>query len=732
MSLLEHGLYCTTPAPTWDEGLPLGNGILGALLWGNGNPLNISLDRTDLWDLRAVPEYHSPDYNNSTVRRWKEEGRDEELARMLEEPYNRPAPTKIPSGRIEITTDTLVASALNIDQALASLDFAEDASAQVFLHAQQPIGIMRLRGLASAEFQLRAPAFAGEVTNATPGEIRAGDLAQLGYPAPRESSGDGFLSFEQQGWDKFGFAVYLGWRRDGEDILAAWSIASSFEGEAVLGIARQRVETALQQDYDTLLESHQAWWHEYWAQSSLALPDKALEKQWFLDTYKFGAAARRYAPPVTLQGPWTADDGGLPPWKGDYHHDLNTQLSYWPCYSGNHLEEGLGFLDWLWDIRDNCREWTQRAFELPGLNISMTTDLMGNPIGGWRQYTFCVTTAAWLCHHFYLHWKYSVDRVFLEERAYPYLRDCSVFIEAATEERDSNGLRTVPLSVSPEIHGNEPEAWFTSVTNYELSLIRWLLAATAEMADELGQCEDARHWRKILSQMPELTLGDDGHLLIAPGESLEESHRHHSHLMAIHPLGLITCETETGRHIIDASLAQIDELGTSQWVGYSFAWRGKMAARVGDGERAVKELKIFLSFTLPNSFHVNGDQSGLGYSDYTYRPFTLEGNFAFAAAVQEMLLQSWGGVLRIFPAIPADWNNLSFETLRGEGAFLVSAEMKDGRLARLEIIAERGGLCRVLLPGETEVREAELQDGETWNVLGWTLHTDNILVAAGT
>ena len=92
------------------------------------------------------------------------------------------------------------------------------------------------------------------------------------------------------------------------------------------------------------------------------MPNAVIEKQWYLDTYKFGAASRAGAPPITLQGPWTADDGKLPPWKGDYHHDLNTELSYWPCYSGNRLEEGRNFLDWLWDTRAACRDWTRRFF----------------------------------------------------------------------------------------------------------------------------------------------------------------------------------------------------------------------------------------------------------------------------------------------------------------------------------------------------------------------------------
>jgi hypothetical protein len=109
----------------------------------------------------------------------------------------------------------------------------------------------------------------------------------------------------------------------------------------------------------------------------------------------------------------------------------------------------------------------------------MTADLNGNQIGGWRQYTHSATTAAWLAHHFYLHWRYSRDRVFLRERAYPYLRDAAIFLEAYTARRDAQGKRTHRLSASPEIHDNRPEAWFPTVTNYDLALERWLFGAAA-------------------------------------------------------------------------------------------------------------------------------------------------------------------------------------------------------------------------------------------------------------
>lgn len=122
------------------------------------------------------------------------------------------------------------------------------------------------------------------------------------------------------------------------------------------------------------------------------------------------------------------------------------------------------------------------------------------------------------------------------------------------------------------------------------------------------------------------------------------------------------------------------------------------------GDQAAEVLRIFSeNFCLPNSFHVNGEQQNKGYSKFKYRPFTLEGNFAFAAALQEMLIQSHTGVIRIFPAIPADWRNMSFKTLRCQGAFLVSAIQEEGKVTEVEIVSEKGGTCQLKNPFGKEV-----------------------------
>lgn len=696
----QHGLAYERPATTWDEAMPLGNGLLGALVWGDGKPLRISLDRTDLWDLRPVPEFFTKEYSYAMMRQWVAEGRIEDLHRLYDKPYGNPGPTKIPAGRIELTLKggTMFRSAsLDLAQAVARVDFDGGHRAEVFVHATKPFGMIRLAS-APESSALLAPPFAEEITEeAGAGKISAGDLATLRYEAPAKRSGDRWTGYAQEGWGGFHFAAVLMWKDTDDGWVGAWSVATSNESDDPLEAARQTCEKALGKGFDDVFADHCRWWRSYWEQASISVPNEIIERQWYLETYKFGAAARANTPPITLQGPWTADNRKIPPWKGDYHHDLNTELSYWPAYSGNRLDGAQGFVTWLWETQATAKAWTKRFFGLPGLNVPMTADLNQEQIGGWHQYTHSATTAAWLAHHFYLHWRYTMDRDFLRDRAYPWLRDASVFLEAVTE-KGPDGKRMLPLSSSPEINDDQLEAWFSTITNYDLALIRWLLETTAELADELDRHQEAVRWRAVLAEMPELALDPVSRkLLVARDYPLPASHRHFSHLMAIHPLGLIRWENgPRDQAVIKASLTELHEKGTSQWTGYSFSWLANLAARARDGEAAERALEIFsTAFCLRNSFHCNGDQSGKGYSNFRYRPFTLEGNFAAAASVQEMLLQSYSGTIRVFPAVPDSWRDASFRKLRAEGAFVVSATRQAGRVKRIEIRAEAGGTCRL-------------------------------------
>lgn len=723
----DYGLLYSKPADTWDEGLPLGNGILGGLVWGDGNPLKISISRTDLWDLRPIPEFKSPQYNFKQMYHWHCQDKTDELIRLYEAPYDRPdAPTRLPAGRIEIVLGAgkkkFLSAGLNVATASASLVFAGGILLDIILPATEAVGMCLIKTKEKILPALQIPPFnfsnAGK-NNADISQscycpdVSAGQLSALGYPPALKMGGKNWTAFHQKCWGNFSFAVYLAWIPKQGRVEISWSVASSMEGSKPFNYARERVERSLKKGFDRMFAEHQRWWQTYWKQSSISIPDKHIERQWFLDQYKFGSAARRGAPPISLQGPWPADDGQLPPWKGDYHHDCNTELTYLSYLSANHLKEGKALLDWLWDTRENGMEWTRRFFEAPGLNVPMTADLLGRQMGGWRQHTHSATTSAWLAHCFYLYWRYTLDRDFLRRRAYPYIRDTAVFLEFMTRKKPGQKTRTLLLSSSPEINQNRPEAWFKNITNYDLSLIRWVFTAAAELAGLLGKAGESECWRKILEELPFLAIGKKGDLLVAKNYPQRESARNLAYLIAIHHLGLINWEDgRQAQKIISASLKTREALGTKEWLGLTFAWNAHLYARAKMGAKAQKMLKIFSSaFTLRNSFHCNGDQSGRGYSRFTYKPMTLEGNFAAAAAVQEMLLQSYGGQIRIFPAVPASWDNVSFEKLRAEGAFLVSAERRAGKTKAVYIYAEKTNICRLVSPFDGKLLTFKMKEG---------------------
>ena len=707
----DHNLYFDSPITRWDEALPLGNGIMGCLVWGNGQPFKLSLDRADLWDLRPVPEWSSPDYNYATMRRWVAQGRIQDLHRLYDDPYDlNAAPTKIPAGRLELTFPNTVhvqSSELDITAAMAKVHLTDGTLIEVIQDANHPVGLVRITGPSHPQIKLVAPAFGGPIdTLKQTTSLQTGSLARLGYPSSQEFHTATSLSFLQQGWGGFSFAIATEWHQQGKEKEIVWSITTKGQAKDPLHQARSFVNKTLKKGFERTVKEHKKWWSDYWQQSGITVPNKVIEKQWYLDTYKFGAASRPGSPPISLQAVWTADTGTIPPWKGDFHHDLNTQLSYWPCYSANHLREGLAYLDWLWQVKPEAKKFAQKFFDKPGLNVPMTTDLEGKQIGGWHQYTHSATTAAWLSHHFYLHWRYSMDRDFLQHRAYPFLKETAIFLEAITE-KDSQGKRFLPLSSSPEINDNRLEAWLPPTSNYDLALMRWLFAGAAELAEELGLAQDKAHWLQALSELPDLSVSpEDGRLLVAPGMPLKESHRHFSHLMAIHPLGLIRWDNgPTEQNIIRQALQEMDRLGPNYWCGYSYAWQASMAARAKDGERAERALEIFSkAFCSPNSFHLNGDQTKSGYSQFTYRPFTLEGNFAAAAGLQEMLLASYAGLIEIMPAVPASWQEVSFKGLRAEGAFILSAQRHDGRITQVEIVAEQGGVLKLKNPFQGRVK----------------------------
>ncbi len=691
-------------ATRWDEGMPLGNGWLGELIWKKDNKLRISLDRVDLWDDRPMPKIDQLKFKWVVAQVNK--GQYDTVQEIGDEPYdNSPAPTKIPGAALEfycVHFGKVISNTLDIKSALSTIKFENGVALYNYVHAVDETGYFAFENLPAAQPGINDKSYIPElvIPNFNADDISKDDnshsgagLQTLGYKKGTVIKTANSIRYHQPAWNGNYYEVLVQWKKiSPSEIIGSWTISNN----------KKTFLPELKKEENKLpgWQSHIAWWNHFWNQSSVTIPDSILERQYYLELYKMGCVARSHTPPISLQAIWTADNGSLPPWKGDIHNDLNTELSYWSFYMANHLEESASFTNWLWKTKEQNKKWTKNYFETGGLNVPGVTTITGKEMGGWIQYSMSPTTVAWLSQHFYWQWKYSMDEKFLLERCKPYFDEVHTYFKNILTIDSVTKKYKLPLSSSPEIFDNSIQAWFHQWTNYDLSLVKSfyteyenvLQAATGLIPADI---------EKEKSLLPDLATNETG-LTIAPGFNLFESHRHMSPYMAIYPLNLLDVENKSDSVIIKNSLRQIEKNGTRAWCGYSFSWMAGLYACAKEGDSAARMLQIFATnFCSINSFHLNGDQKGGEYSNFTYRPFTLEGNFAFAQGIQEMLLQSHEGYIEIFPAIPSAWENVSFKNLRTQGAFLISAKKENGVLEEVKIISEKGGLLCLKMPFKT-------------------------------
>ena len=673
----KHNLQFSKLATQWDEAMPLGNGMIGALVWEKNKMLRISLDRADLWDSRPMKGLHRQEFSYDWIYNQVKKGDYKPVQQNFDYPYDHePAPTKIPGAALEFNSTNWgksISNQLDIKNAVCKVLWENGTQLTTLVDANSTTGWFKFENLKTTlDISLVAPNYQGEVKNSGD-PVGGDDLGRLGYEQGTVKKEDYKIVYHQKGWGDFEYEVIVQWSKVvSGSVEGVWTITRT----PVLNKAINNSNTAIElaKGFNTVYQKHTKWWNLFWSKSSIQIPDELIEKQWYLEQYKFGSTARKNAPPISLQGIWTADNGRIPPWKGDFHHDLNTQLSYWPSYSGNHLEEAMGYLDHFESNKENYKRYTKQFFNKEGIAVPGVTTLDGTEMGGWIQYSLSPTVSAWVAQHYYLQWRYSMDKTFLKNKAYPWIKETAHFLENITV-LDSLGHRGLLMSSSPEINDNDLKAWFKKTTNYDLSLMKFNFKIAAELAKELELYNEAKHWEIILNQFEDFAISENHELLVAPNYPYNESHRHFSNMMAIHPLGIFQWDKSTqDQLIIKNSIQRLDSMGPINWCGYSYAWLANLKARAKDGIGATKALTIFANaFCSSNSFHLNGDQTKSGYSGFTYRPFTLEGNFAFAAGVQEMLLQSYQGFIDVMPAVPTEWENVSFNQLRAEGAFVVSA-----------------------------------------------------------
>jgi alpha-L-fucosidase 2 len=413
--------------------------------------------------------------------------------------------------------------------------------------------------------------------------------------------------------------------------------------------------------------------------------------------YLMISSSRDHGLPANLQGKW--NQSIQPPWRSDYHTDVNVQMNYWITGPANLHDCFLPLALWLNSIREVRKEASKEAFKTRGWTMRAENGIFGGSTWQWVE-----SGSAWCMQNVWEHYAFTGDRDYLRTLAYPMMKEvCEFWLDRLKALPD--GTLVAPNGYSPE-HGPREDG-----VSHDQQLIWDLFNNTIEAADALGLDREFRD--TLVAKRDRLLapkIGKWGQLQewMVDRDDPKDTHRHLSHLVAVHPGRQITPGATPA--LAEAARVSLNARGDVS-TGWSTAWKINLWARLHDGDRAHKIMHNLIR--LVGDTRTNYQNGGGLYANLfdAHPPFQMDGNFGYTAGVCEMLLQSHTGEIELLPAIPKAWTSGSVKGLCARGGFTVDIDWRDGKVTHYRIEATQPRTAKVRVNGELKSIAAQVAPG---------------------